>query len=311
MIATQPYLEVTVAGLAQGAVFGLLALGLVLIYRTTGVLNFGHWAIGLMGITVYVVLTGAGVPVLVSVVLAVATSVLTGVLAYRFVFRWVPRTSQIIVILIAFGVAQLFSSLAQLALGFKNLTTMPGWLPAFNLHFGGATLQSRDIITFLVAVGLGLGFLVWFRTSRTGRALRAVAQNREAAMLAGIDDVRYSSIAWGIGAALAAVAILLLLPNKAAHGNSYQGFLNTFDLTPLGTILVPAFGAALVGGLVNMPAALAGGFVFGLAQNLLVLAPKPWSNLTDTIAAALIVVLLLARLERLFTTQQEREALEG
>jgi len=311
MIAAQPYLEVTVAGLAAGAVFGLLALGLVLIYRTTGVLNFGHWAIGLMGITVYTLVTGVGVPVLIAVVISIATSMVVGVLAYRFVFRWVPRTKQIIVILISFGVAQLFSSLAQLALGFKNLVTMPGWLPAFNLHVGGATLQSRDIITFLIAIGLGLGFLVWFRSSRTGRALRAVAQNREAAMLAGIDDVRYSSIAWAIGAALAAIAILLQLANRAAQGSSYQGFINTFDLTPLGTILVPAFGAALVGGLVNMPAALAGGFVFGLAQNLMVLAPKPWSNLTDTIAAGIIVILLLARLERFYTTQQEREALEG
>src|SRR5438445_8935394 len=120
MIATLPYLEVTMAGLAAGAVFGLLALGLVLIYRTTGVLNFGHWAIGLMGITVYALLTGAGLPVGVALVLAIATSILTGVLAYRFVFRWVPRTSQIIVILIAFGLAPLFSSLRQLALRSKS-----------------------------------------------------------------------------------------------------------------------------------------------------------------------------------------------
>src|SRR5207248_7141887 len=151
------------------------------------------------------------------------------------------------IILITFGVAQLFSSLAQLALGFKNLVTMPGWLPAFNLHVGGATLQSRDIITFLIAIGLGLGFLVWFRASRTGRALRAVAQNREAALLAGIDDVKYSTIAWAIGAALAALAVLMQLPHTA---NASGGVLTT-DLTPIGTILVPAFGAALVGGLVN------------------------------------------------------------
>jgi branched-chain amino acid transport system permease protein len=311
MIATQPYLEVTVAGLAAGAVFGLLALGLVLIYRTTGVLNFGHWAVGLMGITVYILLTGIGVPVLAAVLAAIATSIVIGVIAYRVVFRHVARTNQIILILIAFGVAQLFSSLAALALGFKSQVTMPGWLPAFNVHMGGATLKASDIFTLVFAIGLALGFLVWFRTSRTGRALRAVAQNREAALLAGIDDVRYSSVAWAIGAGLAAIAVLLIIPHKAANGGSYQGYINTFDLTPLGTLLIPAFGAALVGGLVNMPMALGGGFVFGLAQNLLVLAPKPWSNLTDTIAAALIVILLLLRLERFFTTQQEREALEG
>ena len=312
MIATQPYFEVTVAGLAQGAVFGLLALGLVLIYRTTGVLNFGHWAIGLMGITVYIGLTSAHTPVLFAVLITMAVCAAIGVLAYRFVFRHVPRSSQIIVILIAFGVAQLLSALAEMALGFKAQVTMPGWLPAFTFHFGGATLKSSDLFTFLFAIGLGLGFLVWFRVSRTGRALRAVAQNREAALLAGIDDVKYSSIAWAIGAGLAAIAILLLIPHKAtASGGGYQGYINTFDLTPLGTLLIPAFGAALVGGLVNMPAALAGGFVFGLAQNLRVLAPVPWNKLTYTIPAMMIVILLLLRTERLFTTQQEREALEG
>src|SRR5436309_8732989 len=90
MIGATPYLEVTVAGLAAGAVFGLLALGLVLIYRTTGVLNFGHWAIGLMGITVYSLIAGH-MPVGIAVLVAIATCVVTGVLTYRLVFRWVPR----------------------------------------------------------------------------------------------------------------------------------------------------------------------------------------------------------------------------
>jgi branched-chain amino acid transport system permease protein len=306
MIATHPYLEYTVSGLSQGAVYGLLALGIVLIYRTTGVLNFGHWAIGLMGITVYALLTGVGVPVGIAVVVALLTSIVTGILSYRFVFRRVPRGSQILVILIAFGVAQLFSSLAALALGFKSTTTLPGWIPAHTFHIHGATIYLKDIVIAVVAIGLSVGFLVWFRASRTGRALRAVAQNREAALLAGIDDVKYSTIAWAIGAALAALAVLMQLPHTA---NTSGGILTT-DLTPIGTILVPAIGAALVGGLVNMPAALAGGFLFGLAENYAVLVPAI-SKLQSSIAAALIVILLLVRTERLFATQQEREALEA
>src|SRR5437763_7536610 len=232
MIATQPYLEVTVAGLAAGAVFGLLALGLVLIYRTTGVLNFGHWAIGLMGITMYSLLTGAGAPVGIAALVAIVVSILVGILSYRFVFRWVPRTSQIIVILIAFGVAQLFSSISALALGFKTFTTLPGWIPAHTFHMGGATIYLYELVTFVVAIGLGVGFLIWFRTSRTGRALRAVAQNREAALLAGIDDVKYSTIAWAIGAALAGLALRMSLPHRA-HG---RGASLTAHLAPLGHI---------------------------------------------------------------------------
>src|SRR5207302_5440840 len=142
-------------------------------------------------------------------------------------FRRVPRSSQIIVVLITFGVAQLFSSLSALALGFKTVTTLPGWIPAAIWRVGGATIYSKDVVTILVAVGLSAGFLIWFRASRTGRALRAVAQNREAAMLAGIDDVKYSSIAWGVGAALAALALLLLLPNRTGNG---QGLITTIDL---------------------------------------------------------------------------------
>src|SRR5438876_1053091 len=145
MIASTPYLEVTVAGLSQGAVLGLLALGLVLIYRTTGVLNFGHWAIGLMGLTVYAILAGHALPAAVAVIPALLASILAGILAYRFVFKRVPRTNQIIMILVAFGVAQLFSSVAALALGFKSTTTIPGWIPAHVYHFGGATIYLKDI----------------------------------------------------------------------------------------------------------------------------------------------------------------------
>jgi branched-subunit amino acid ABC-type transport system permease component len=308
MIATTPYPEVTVAGLALGASFGLLALGLVLIYRTTGVMNFGHWAIGMIGVVLYTILTTNGFPVHLAVLVSIAVSVIAGVLSYRFVFRWVPRERQIIVILIAFGIAQLFSSMAQLALRSQSFTLIPGWLPTDRFLVGGATLKANDLVSMAMAITIAVGFLGWFRLSRTGRALRAVAQNREAAMLAGIDDVRYSMVAWGIGSALAALALLLIIPHRAG---AQGGLINTFDLTPLGTLLIPAFGAALVGGLVNMPMALAGGALFGLAQSMLILAPSPWSDMRSTIAALLILLLLLLRTERLFTTAQEREALEG
>ena len=163
-------------------------------------------------------------------------------------------------------------------------------------------------MTIALAVGIAAGFLAWFRFTRTGRALRAVAQNREAAMLAGIDDVRSSTIAWGIGSALAALALLLVLPHVAGKQG---GLITTFDITPFGTLLIPAFGAALVGGLVNLPMALAGGFAFGLVRELLVLAPKPWSDLRAVAAALLILLLLVLRTERFFVTAQEREALEA
>ncbi len=307
MTSSAPVIEVTVFGLSAGAVFGLLALGLVLIYRTTGVLNFAHWAIGLLSMVGYALLAKTGMPAAVAAVLSLGVAVMIGALAYRLVFRRLNRANQLIVILISIGMATLLSSLAQMILGFEAFTSIPPWLPVSDLRIGGVNVRSTEIFTAVTAVGVAFGFLVWFRASMTGRALRAVAQNREAAALAGIDEARHSTIAWGIGSALAALALLMVLPHA---GGEEGGLITTFDLTPFGTLLIPAFGAALVGGLVNLPMAVVGGFVFGLARELLVLAPKPWSDLRSSIAAILIVGLLLLRTERFFATKQELEALE-
>lgn len=307
MILAAPVTEVTVFGLSSGAVFALLALGLVLIYRTTGVMNFAHWAIGLIAVVAYVMATGLGVPAQIAMPLAMIFGIFAGVLAYRYVFRRISGARQIIVILISIGVAQLYASLAQFALGFEQFTRLEPWLPGGDVNIGSVSVRASEITTAAVAIGVAFVFLVWFRLSRTGRALRAVAQNREAAMLAGIDDVRYSSIAWGIGSALAALALLLVLPHSAGDQG---GLITTFDVTPFGTLLIPAFGAALVGGLVHLPMAMAGGFVFGLARELMILAPKPWSDMRSSVAAILIVFLLLLRTERFFASRQELEALE-
>jgi branched-chain amino acid transport system permease protein len=308
LISAAPVASVAVFGLSAGAVYALLALGLVLIYRTTGVFNFAHWAMGILAVTTYSILTKYGLAPWASVILCIPVSIAAGVLSYRFIFRRIGRSNQIIVILIAIGLAQLFSAIAAFALGFESFTRIPAWLPVENYSIFGIEVRSTELITAASALVLAFGFLVWFKRSRTGRALRAVAQNREASMLAGIDDMRYSSIAWGIGSALAAFALMLVLPHTAGDRG---GLITTFAVTPFGTLLIPALGAALVGGLVNLPAALIGGFVFGLAQNLLVLAPSPWSELRASIAAILIVVLLLLRTERFFASRQELEALEA
>ncbi len=301
-------IEVASFGISAGAVFGLLALGLVLIYRTTGVMNFGHWAIGLVAVVSYAWLTGEGMLPQAALPICLLLAMAAGVAAYRLVFKRIARSNQIIVILVAVGIAQFYSSLAALVLGFRPFTRLPPWLPMATLEVAGMRLRMSDVYTIGVGLAIAVGFFFWFRVSRSGQALRAVAQNREAAILAGIDDVRYSSLAWAIGSGLAALALLIIMPHSAGQQG---GLITTFDLTPLGTLLIPAFGAALVGGLVNLPMALVGGIFFGLTREFLVLAPAPWSELRTSVAAILIVVLLLLRTERFFATRQELEALEA
>jgi branched-subunit amino acid ABC-type transport system permease component len=308
VILAAPVTEFTISGLSFGAVFALLALGLVLIYRTTGVFNFAHWSIGLLALVSYIVLTNLGLAAPIAAALAIIPGVAAGVLAYRLVLKRVSGAAQVIVILITIGIAGFYASLAAFVLGFEQFTRIEPWLPTANWHIGATAVRSSEIITAASAIVIAFGFLIWFRLSRTGRALRAVAQNREAALLAGIDAVKYSSIAWGIGSTLASLALLLVFPHLAGEQG---GLITTFDITPFGTLLIPAFGAALVGGLVHLPMALVGGLVFGLSRELLVLAPDPLDDLRTSIAAILIVVLLLLRTERFFASPQELEALEG
>lgn len=309
ILAAQPVIEVASFGLARGAVFALLALGLVLIYRTTGVTNFAHWGIGLLGLVAYFLLTAkAGLSPVIAAMLAIGTCAAVGGLAYQAVFRHVKRTNQIVLILVALGVAQFAAVVAQMLMGYEATSLVEPWLPVSRIKIGQAAVFSTQIISAVTAVAISLGLLVWFRLSRTGRALRAVAQNREAASLAGIDEHRYSTVAWAIGSALAALALLLIIPHAAGASG---GVITAADTTPFGNFLIPAFGAALVGGLVNMPLAVVGGFVFGLAKEMLILAPSPWRSLRDVIAAILIVVLLLAHTERFFVARAEQEALEA
>jgi branched-chain amino acid transport system permease protein len=210
-------------------------------------------------------------------------------------------------ILIALGVGAFFAAIAQMLLrGQRGEILVEPFLPGGQLVVGGTILTIAELVTIAVAAATAAVLLPWLRLSRTGRALRAVAQNREAAQLAGIDAARYAELAWVIGSGLAAAALLLLIPHSAGDRG---GVLSVVHLVPLGSLLIPAFGAALVGGMISLPAALAGSLIFGLVQELLVLAPAPISDERDILAFVAITVLLLLRTERFFATNAELEAL--
>ncbi len=303
------FVQVAVIGLAKSGVIALLAIGIVLIYRTTGIVNLAHWAMGLLAVVAYVLITGAGVPPLLAAVLSTGCGMVAAVLAQRVVFARVRRSDGVTMVLIALGVGVLFAAVAQMLLrGQRGDIIVDPFLPSGSFEYRGALMTYSELVTVATAVVAAGVLLPWLRWSRAGRALRAVAQNADAAQLAGIDARRYAELAWGIGASLAAVALLLFIPHSAGERG---GILSVVHLVPLGSLLVPAFGAALVGGLVSLPAALAGSLVFGVVQELLVLAPAPWSDERELLAYVVITVLLLLRTERFFASRAELEALRA
>lgn len=303
-------LQVALIGLAKSGIIAMLAVGIVLIYRTTGVVNLAHWAMGLLGVVAYVLLTGVlGLSPLLAALVGLAVAAVTGVLAQRVVFRRIGRDEPVTMILVALGVGAFFAAVSQMLLrGQRGEILVEPFLPTGTLRFAGTVIAVSEAVTILAAVGTAAVLLPWLRRSRSGRALRAVAQNREAAQLAGIDAERYSELAWVLGSVLAGLALLLLIPHSAGQRG---GVLSVVHLVPLGALLIPAFGAALVGGLISLPAALVGSLVFGLAQELLILAPTPIADERDVLAYVVITVLLLLRTERFFADNAELEALRS
>lgn len=301
-------LQVGIIGLAKSGVIAMLAVGLVLIHRTTGIINLAHWATGLLAVVTYVLLTGTlGVPALLAVPIGLAVSIVAGVLSQRIVFSRIPRSDQVAAILVSLGVGAFLAGLAQMALrGQRGEIIVEPFLPGGQLAIGGTIVTVAELVTIGVAAGAAGVLLPWLSRSRTGRALRAVAQNREAAQLAGIDAGRYAELAWIIGAGLAGIALLLLIPHSAGDRG---GVLSVVHLVPLGSLLIPAFGAALVGGLVNLPAAVLGSLLFGLVEELMILAPQPIADERNLLAFVTITVLLLLRTERFFASDAELKAL--
>ncbi|MBW3658390.1 MAG: branched-chain amino acid ABC transporter permease [Actinobacteria bacterium] len=304
------FLQVAVIGLAKSGIIAMLAIGIVLIYRTTGVVNLAHWAMGLLGVVVYVLVSqSTPLPNALVAVVGIAAAVGAGLVSQRLVFSRLRRGDGVTMILIALGVGAFLAAVAQMLLrGQRGEILVEPTLPTGQLVLAGTVTTYAELITIAVAIGTAAVLLPWLQRSRTGRALRAVAQNREAAELAGIDATRYAELAWMIGSGLAGAALLLLIPHSAGERG---GVLSVVHLVPLGSLLIPAFGAALVGGMISLNAALAGSLIFGLVQEVLILAPAPIADERDILAYVVITVLLLLRTERFFATNAELEALRA
>lgn len=298
------YVQYAIFGLAVGAVFALLAVGIVLVYRASGVLNFAHASMGTAAAYVNFELLERHdwLPVGAALVVAMAFGAVLGVVVHRIAFTPVARASQVVKLLVSFGVAGVLQGLIGLLWGPLGTPSAFGHslLPLTDgVSIAGAVIPYQRLA--LVVLGVTAGVALALLLSRTGFGVqvRALAQNPLAARLSGIDDRRVERVTWAVAGASAALAGVLVVPFGAMSPLALSG------------IQLKALAAALVGGFVSAGAAVAGGLGLGLAQELLVAAPAPFNGFRGAIATGLVLVLLLVRVERFFVSDQEARALEG
>lgn len=298
------WIQYAIFGLGVGAVFALLATGIVLTYRASGVLNFAHASTGVAAAFVNFELLErfSWMPVGLALALAVIFGAAVGIASQRFVFAPVANSSQIVKLLVSFGlsgaiqgsVGVVFARLGTPAV--RNHTLLP---IEDGITLAGASVPYQRVAVIVVGLGAAVGLALLVQRTEFGIQLRALAQNPVAARLAGLNTRRIEAITWALAGASAAVAAVLIVP----FGPLNQLALNGFQLK--------ALAAALLGGFVSLPAALLGGLGLGVGQELLIGAPPPLNGLRGVIAPAAVLVLLLLRVERFFVSEQEARAVQG
>jgi branched-chain amino acid transport system permease protein len=247
----EQFVQLTVNGLADGAILALAALGFVLIYKASGVINFAQGFF--LAVGAYVLWTGMvefGLHWTLAVLMALAVAVVLGLSVERLVLRPLVGQPTIAVIMVTIGLAQILAALIQLVWGTEP-RTFPDFIPSGAVEVLGARV-SEDRLWALGLTALALlGFGLFFTRSRHGIAMRAVADDQQAAMVMGISVRRTFALAWAL-AGVSAVIGGMLVANLTGVSQNVAGF---------GLLVFPV---VILGGLDSIPGVVVGGAIIGL-----------------------------------------------
>lgn len=284
---------VVLKGAVLGAGTGLMAVGLVLIYRTTRIINFAYGAMGGFAASMAVGLNqGSGVPWLVAVPLGVAMGAVIGAAIERLVIRRFVRAPRLILTVATIGLAQLLSGATVFVPSWFDLGPIQR-LPGFSTPLSEYEVNTKQMLfdgndfLLLSMVPVILAALIWFfRLTETGIAVRGLAENMDRARLLGIPVNRLSLLLWAIAGGLASLTVLLQAPNSGIPFNAAAG----------PTLLLPALAAAVVAKMRSLTVAFSAGVGLGVLDQMVLWNFPDEPELSYVIFLAVIVgVLLLQR----------------
>jgi branched-chain amino acid transport system permease protein len=251
------FLQLIISGIAQGCIYGLIALGFVLIYKATETVNFAQGELMMLGaFGGLVCMTILGFPFWLAVLSTIAAMALLGVLVERLLIRPILGQPAFSIVMLTFGIGYVARGLITMI---PNIGTETSTLPVpykdmvFNL--GTLVLSAEQLVVIGVTAVLCAVLYAMFKYSKLGIAMQASSQNQLAAYYMGIPVKRLNGLVWGLASAVAAVAGLLLAPITFVHAN-------------MGMIGLKAFPVAVVGGFGSLPGAILGGLLIGIVESL-------------------------------------------
>lgn len=273
--------QILVNGILLGGLYGLMALGMALVWGVLNVVNLAHGAfIMLGGYMVYYLFTAAGIDPFLALPIAAVGMFIVGYLIQRFVLNLIIRSPMLNTLLITFGLNVVITYLAQLVFSADFRTINPSYSGS-HVQVAGITVPLVSLAAFIIAFALAA--VIWILLNRVslGRAIRATSQNLTAARLYGVDPRRIYAVTFGIGAALAGVAGGLF--GILTHLTPYMG----------ASLTAKSFVIAILGGLTNPFYVIFGGLVVGIAESLASLYFGP--TYSDVISFGLLVIILVVR----------------
>lgn len=278
----QQFFNYAVLGVGSGALLGLLAIGLVVVHRGSGVVNFAHGAIAMFGTFVFWDLnTHSGVPYWAAVACGVAVSGLLGLIVQLGILRRLRDSAPVTRLIATLGVLTIVEQAAShhynsgTEIVHSPFATVP-------LRFWGASLGEDNAWCLVISIGLVVVLAGVYRFTRFGRATTAVRENRRAAAALGYSPDTIASVNWVVGSALGGFAGILLAPIIGLSVTTYT------------LLILPALASAVFGNLMSFPLTLVGGLIVGIVQSefLGYVTTPGWSQ---TVPFLIVVAVLIVR----------------
>ena len=284
-------LQLLISGVAVGSLYALVALGFVLLYKSTDILNFAHGEAMLLGALVCYVLVNSSVPFVWALTITAGCALGFGMISERIVLRPLIGEPQFAVVMVTVGLSIFLRSVAGIVFGHDN-KVFPSPFPVAPIKLGGIVLSHTHFWSMVLASAMLILFFLFFQYSRIGQSMRGVANDQDTAMLMGISVKRVFSLTWGLSFVIAAVAGVFLA--------------NVMVLNiGLSLVAIKAFPAVVLGGMESIPGAIIGGLVIGILETLVGgYLDEALPGVKDLTAFVVLFVVLMIRPYGLFGKEE-------
>jgi branched-chain amino acid transport system permease protein len=278
------FISYLINGISLGSVYAIIALGYTMVYGIAKMLNFAHGDVIMIGcFIVFTITSGLHMNPILALVVAIIGCTVLGVVIEKIAYKPLRKASPLAVLITAIGVSYFLQNVALLIFGadtksFTSIVTMD----PIKLADGKLTISGVTIVTVVACIVIMIALMIFIKKSKSGQAMLAVSEDKDAAQLMGVNVNRTISLTFAIGSGLAAIAGVLLCsayPTLSPYTGSMPG--------------IKAFTAAVFGGIGSIPGAFIGGILLGVIEIL----GRAYisSQLSDAIVFAVLIVVLLVK----------------